>query len=377
MMKCEQAAELISALCDGETIPPEAAEHIGVCETCRARLNAYAAIGAELRRAVSLEPPVVLKPGPWVMEQKSLGMNWWKKGKATMKIPRLAFASMLALIVSLSGSLFLVRARSGSAAGPVLVLTYRILPNGVNVRCVVTTDANSAANRCTDANSGPWGTLTLSFRFISREGDRSQLGLRTNYETQIHQPGPGNTEDVLKDVPEQTLWVEPREKQRILVSGLGEIELSAEFLDHMPTIRLGPDETLDPRKNEFRILSPVFVRGKEVLFNLGGSDSIDDRDPDETLMIYLPGEGRYLVSTVPFDGSVEGSVAPGQIKFSLEGQEYLLLTAAPATRSEHVWVKHDPQYKLSEHLLGASDGQPMFMVRSLNKLLQQRIQHIM
>lgn len=41
---------------------------------------------------------------------------------------------------------------------------------------------------------------------------------------------------------------------------------------------------------------------------------------------------------------------------------------SPTTRSEHVWVTHDPQYKLSEHMQGASDGEPVFMVRSLIKL---------
>jgi len=62
-------------------------------------------------------------------------------------------------------------------------------------------------------------------------------------------------------------------------------------------------------------------------------------------MIYYPGEGRYLISTAPFEGAVEGRVAPGQIKFTLDGQDYLLLTAMPTTRSEHVWVTHDPQYQ--------------------------------
>ena len=92
-------------------------------------------------------------------------------------------------------------------------------------------------------------------------------------------------------------------------------------------------------------------------------------------MIYFPGEGRYLISTVPFEGTVQGSVELGQIKFSLEGQDYLLLSAMPTTRSEHVWVAHQPRYRLSEHLQGASDSQAMFMVRSLGKLLQDQIHH--
>ena len=54
-MKCEEAAEFVSALCDGESIPPVAAEHIGACETCRGRMKEYAEIDAELRRLASLE----------------------------------------------------------------------------------------------------------------------------------------------------------------------------------------------------------------------------------------------------------------------------------------------------------------------------------
>jgi hypothetical protein len=179
----------------------------------------------------------------------------------------------------------------------------------------------------------------------------------------------------LKDVSESTVWLEPGNKQEISVPGLGEIELAGEYIDHIPTLLLRPEEPLDPQKNEFRIVSPVLIRGKEVVFNLAGSNSTDSGDPDAALMIYFPGEGRYLMSAVPFDGGVEGSVEPGQIKFSLEGQDYVLLTAMPTTRSEHVWVTHDPQYKLSEHMQGASDSRPMFMVRSLSSLLHQQIHH--
>jgi hypothetical protein len=40
-MICDEAAEHISALYDGETIPRHAAEHIGECEGCRAQLRDY------------------------------------------------------------------------------------------------------------------------------------------------------------------------------------------------------------------------------------------------------------------------------------------------------------------------------------------------
>jgi len=64
-MKCEDTAEFVSALCDGEKIPREAAEHIGECEACRTRLNAYSAMGTELRRLASLQEQTEVKARPW------------------------------------------------------------------------------------------------------------------------------------------------------------------------------------------------------------------------------------------------------------------------------------------------------------------------
>jgi hypothetical protein len=371
-MKCEEAAEFVSVLCDGETIPRKAAQHIGECEACRARLNAYSTMGAELRRVASLEEQREVKAGSWEKEQRAR-LNWWQKGRTTMRIPRFAFALMLGMILMLSGSLVLVRARTGTG-GPVLVLTYKIPPDGRTARCTITTDGNPRTNHCNYSTGGPSGLLGVNIRFVSKEGERTELGVKTKYETQARSLGMSNT-DSLKDVPEVMVWLEPGNKQEISVPGLGDVELTGEYLDHVPALRFRPDEPLDPQKNEFRIVSPVLIRGKEVVFNLGGSDSTDSGDPDAALMIYFPGEGRYLISTVPFEGAVEGKVELGQIKFSLEGQNYVLLTAMPTTRSEHVWVTHEPGYKLSQHMEGASDSRDMFMVRSLSRLLEEQIHH--
>ena len=48
MLHCEDAAEYVSALADGETIPSSFAQHIGACTACQARLHHYLAMGAEL-----------------------------------------------------------------------------------------------------------------------------------------------------------------------------------------------------------------------------------------------------------------------------------------------------------------------------------------
>jgi hypothetical protein len=370
-MKCEYAAEFVSALSDGERIPREAAEHIGQCKVCSQRLNAYSAMATELRRIASSQEQTALNSGSWESMPRA-GFTWWRKVGTTMKIPRLAFASMLALILVLSGGLVLVRARTGQG-GSVLLLTYKL--DGATGECIVTTDGNPKTNRCSFASGvRGGGTVGASFRFASRDGERTQLGVSATYKR--------NSDtfrfiDDFKGIPETAIWIEPGEKQQIAIPGWGDFELAGEYLDYMPSLPLRPKETLDPKKNEFRIVSPVLVRGREVLFNLAGSNSTDSSDPEATLMIYYPGEGRYLISTVPFEDAVEGTVAPGQIKFSLDGEDYLLLTAMPTTRSEHVWVAHDPHYKLSEHMQGASDHESMFMVRSLGKLLQPQIHHIM
>ena len=217
----------------------------------------------------------------------------------------------------------------------------------------------------------------MNTRVVTNSGNRAQLRIRAKYI-----PGAGDTEvdynDALfKDIPENVLPVEPGEKQEIQVAGLGTVQVETEYLDHIPTLVFRPQETLDPDPREFRIVAPVLVRDNQVIANADGS-SIDTGSADATLMFYVPGEGRYLISLVPFEGAVEGSVRLGKIRFSLEDHDYLLLTSMPITVSEHVWVKHERDFKPSERMVRASearDDRPMYLVRSLERLEEQRIQH--
>jgi hypothetical protein len=372
-MKCEEAAEFASRLCDGQVIPREVAEHIGTCEACRTRLNAYAAIGAELRRVASLEQPISLKVVQWEKRER-VRRRWWQEGRTTMRIPRFAFVSMLVLILILSGGLVVVRARAAQGE-PMLLLHLTLIPNGKTGECWLTTNENPKTNQCGFATDVPRGGMVgLMFRFISRDGDRSQLGVKANYKESSVE---FNFIDDFKDVPEKTISVDPEQQGRIQVPGLGEFEVTASYLNHPFTAWGRPDEAIEPRKDEFRVVAPVVIRGNEVICNLSANGySIDDGDPDATLMIYYPGEGRYLISRVPFEGAVEGTVKNGQIRFTLDGEDYLLLSAAPILSAEHAWVSHDPQYKLSEHLEAASDGRPWFRVRSLKVLLQPQLGNI-
>lgn len=107
------------------------------------------------------------------------------------------------------------------------------------------------------------------------------------------------------------------------------------------------------KAGEFRIVSPVLIRGNEVVFNDAGASTTGDASTG--VSIYWPGEGRFLISTKPFKGAVEGSVFESQIKFNADGQEYVLLTAVPVTRAAHLWITHEPGYKPSAHYPGERD----------------------
>lgn len=375
-MNCEMAEEYISALCDGQRIPHVAAEHIGLCQRCQSELSEHATMGAELRRLASMdEAPTA--PVDW-KQQSVRKTDWWQKGLATMKVPRIAFGAMLIAIVALSSGLVMVRARAGAAAARFLELKYRLPPTGTPYICIMRADGNPKDNLCNFVSHLRDGLLLMNTRVVANSGDRAQLAIRAKYI-----PGDGETEvnyneALFKDVPEITLSFEPGDKQEIQVAGFGAVEVKGKYFDHIPPLAYLPQETLDPNPKEFRIVAPVLVRDNEVIVNGGVGSSIDSGSSDATLMLYAPSEGRYLVSLIPFSGAVEGTVHLGQITFALEGHDYLLLTSMPITVAEHVWVKHERDFKPSERMVRSSDARddrPMFLVRSLKKLEEQRIQH--
>jgi len=45
-MRCDEAAEFVSALCDDEVVPRAAAEHMRTCAFCQARLQEYMEMSA-------------------------------------------------------------------------------------------------------------------------------------------------------------------------------------------------------------------------------------------------------------------------------------------------------------------------------------------
>ena len=125
-------------------------------------------------------------------------------------------------------------------------------------------------------------------------------------------------------------------------------------------------ESLLPEPGEFRLFCPVLVRDNQLLVNIGSMASSTETDPATAL--YSQGLGRFVFSSVPFQGAIEGKLQFSKISFTLEDKSYLLLTGAPISRSGRVWVLHQPEWRPAG-LGKLNASEPMAEASSLQVLL--------
>jgi hypothetical protein len=338
-MTCNEAAEFISALCDGETIPREAAEHIGICKACQALLTEYLEMGAELRRVASLAAHEAVRPLSLKKKRGAIAA-FWQKGWETMRIPRFAFAILLAGIVALGLSLALAKVHA-HAEGNVVLL--KVAANhGPSHPCPlsIVDRKNAECGRSWPVGSG---YLSYSIRFLSKEDNRVRLGVRAEFDSRGGHvsSADGNA------VAEKQYSFEPGETLQIEVAGFGPLTVTGEWIDYMPYF--GPldlEHNLEPGPDELRIISPVLLKAKEVIVDFGGDSVIADRK-DDLAWLYVPGDGLYELSLSPLAGAVEGHAENNRISFQIDGQSYVLLTGAPIARSTQVWILHTANVKLA------------------------------
>ncbi len=349
-MICDDAAEYVSALCDGETIPPTAAQHIATCPDCQARLNDYLALGVELRRTASLELTDKAPSRSWTKPQNRIAM-WWQKGWTVMRIPRLAFASLLVLIMGLATTLLVGKVRAHSDGTVVLLNTAA--PNRPLADCPLSTQDK---NQATCSWYGKIGSQFLAYkvRLLSRDGRRVLLAIRTR--TYPAASVPKDIYSFERDIdPAREVWFEPGEPLKLDVFGVGTITLAGEWLDHMPIMGM-----LDPGPRELRFGSPLLLKDKAVVGDLknviGGIYSQDD--PDRAAAFYIPGEGRFLISPLPMKGAIEAHVALGRISFDEGGHSWELVNGVPVCRADHIWVLHQPDFK--PKAIGPNEDTPSF-----------------
>ena len=97
------------------------------------------------------------------------------------------------------------------------------------------------------------GRLTVSLRFISRDGDRVQIGMRAKYEPPDRTPA-ATFDEELRDVLLEAYWMDPDRPLSVPVARFGTMEILGEFRDHEPPLP-GPGAILDPGPNELRMFS--------------------------------------------------------------------------------------------------------------------------
>lgn len=329
-LTCEEASEFVSALCDGEQIPPAAAAHIGVCTACRACLREYAEMGAELRRLASLETVEESRVPRW-QKAKRTAPNWWQKGWETMRIPRFAFALLVAALVALGSSLTIVKVRAHEH-GNVLMLTARTASGHTTRFAFDMEDKASAPFKGGDIVNG--APVLYGVRFISRDGDRIQLAVRAGSDIG------SSTNDVDKQ-PETLYWFQPGKKLQINVDGSEPMLITGELLDHMPPTLAQMGAQLDPDPGALRFAAPLLLRGKEVL-NDFAFITVAGTGKNGGVQLCVPHDGRYEFSLSQLEGASEGQIDESRISFQLNDQNYKLLAGAPVARAGRIWVLHLP-----------------------------------
>jgi hypothetical protein len=332
-MKCDEAAEFVSALCDGEMIPRAAAEHIGTCPMCRSLMREYMEMGAELRRVASLETGESAMPRVW-SRPESLSAKWWKKGWGTMRIPRVAFATLIAAVAVLGSSLALVKVRAHSE-GTVLVLKV-MRPDAEPVACPLSTqDKNQAVCAFFGATNGK--NIGYKIDLLGHEGSRVQLGVRTK--TFGTPSGSFNLADIQSE-PQKEVDFEPGETLKLDMPGTGALTVTGEWFDHMPAfIGTGTNREIDPQANELRMVMPLLLRDGMLVGDLEGASATA---PDlAAVIVYIRGEGLFILSLTPVKGAVKADVNLSRITFNEDAHAYTFLTGVPVTRSNHLWVLHN------------------------------------
>lgn len=339
-MTCEHAAEFISALCDGEAIPRDAAMHLGGCESCKARLADYIQISVEMKRIALLEPreiPVI----SW-QEQRQLRPSWWQIGRQTMRIPRFAFALMVVAIAALSSGLVMVRAKA-TEDRPVFVFSIGVPGVGAIDNLPYVSDLEKGGGVAA-TQSLPDSMLAYVLRGIDSRNGAEEIGVRAR-----KFPPDVNRGEAIKEArtaPEQTNWYLAGQAMPIPVPGYESYKITGELLDKIPDQLNPAKQPFEPAEGTLRVMSPAILEDGQLLGSLNGAST--DPAEDSAAIFFIPDHGAFLFSLSKFDGASKGTLRNSQLQFESDGHHYLLLAGAPLVAGEQqrgIWVKHVEDFR--------------------------------
>lgn len=340
-MNCADISDYVSALCDGEIIPPPAAEHIGNCPACQAKLRDYLEMSAELRRAASLDYAASVPPLVFATPQNRL-TTWWQKGFATMRIPRLAFVVLIASVVALASSLAVVKVRARSSGTVVLISIST--GSGQPIECPLSL-VDKQYQQCGAFPNVGRNVLGYTIHLLAHEDGRIELGVRMRQWPMILGTATSYGLSEIESQPEQDYWFSPGDKLKIDNPGMPTLMVTGTWMDHIPSFVGASD--MDPGPDETRIISPLLLRDNEVVGDLDGGSATETK-PDWAISVYFPKLGAFIIANSHIQGATEAYAKLNRISFEEDGQQYVFLTGAPVTRAQHVWVLHRRNFKATD-----------------------------
>ena len=333
-MTCVDAEPHVSAVCDGEAIPAEAAKHIRTCEACRAALAEYAQMGVDLRVAAALDfetlPPLQLPK-----RRRALDFFWRR-----VAVPRFALAALMIAVVGVGASIPLMRAQPrplwfqfGYTLDPQAdVSRYRVAKSGFD-------ELSSSMN----VINGAFFSTSLRVKIDSISSDDVVLRYRAV---------PGNVDQTangaslrpalnlpLGDAP--AVHYKPGQRLTIPIEGGGTIYLEGNVFEQQPKIAFG--QPLELPSNELAMRGPVLISNMQMLANLSGGNA-STAQPGTAVKIAAGDHGTFLFALTPFSGAVQGQIEWGHMAFTVNGSRYEVIAAAPLAGGDQprpVWVRYD------------------------------------
>lgn len=340
-MNCSECDVYVSALYDGEPIPPEAAQHIAQCGSCRRTFSDYSLMSAELRLAATVaSAPLPLLELPPVKHNRAQFL--WRR----VSVPRFALAALIACLIVATAATSLMRAQPqrrwfqfGFMMQPVgEPFSYTVAKNGYDDTHAMLQSVNGepvAIALRLKVEEISSDDVLLRCRAVPARVKATAAGV-----TLLGGPEGGISLNGVADV-----HYRPGESLAIPIEGGGTLFLKGEVTDHQPNIAFG--SPLEPLRGKLVVRSPVLTAGNELIGQMSASASADDQaEKAQGVMFNTDAHGVFTFSLRPFPGAVQGKATWGEIKFRLDGKDYSLMAAAPITGGDQprpVWVRHDSQ----------------------------------
>ncbi len=341
-INCQDSEAWISALYDGEPVPPQTADHINGCANCRERLRIYSTMGAELRLQASRAAATTNADSPYI-PKPFRQQGWFASAKGSVNVPKFVIVSIAALFLVITANFLTLHAQQNRPLWFQFSLDPRN-PHTVDQAFLQQHAVQAGYDDIWIWGDSPTDVVGTHVAISKIDADSVQLAIRSR-RYQAMDADQVDAKHQLSDLTGHLFTYQPGTPLQIPIEGGGTTILKGQILDHQPkSMMFGIP--LEPDPNQLVVSSPVLISGNTVLFNLQGANTIA-RGGDEVAVLYVPGVGLLRFTLEPWGDAVQGKASWGHLDFQLGGQSYSLLTASPITGGDQpriVWVSNDRGY---------------------------------